>query len=269
VLFNRQESVIIPHISTCLEYAYLSPELTRYWVIKTGKRASSQVKDERSTEFFTKSNPVDRHPWLAKMGRGSRDLFYPVDSVIYSFFSRIFHIWWRGNYSSKVTLFEHLYCCLSFLNFQVDPLFQGPYSSRSVFVFLFSAHPNTSWGLHPIFCSFIHFMNLKVGSIDWTFVCIAEWLIELNIDWSIDWIFVLLIDLLIDYFALVTLCTCVYPVCNSPNFGPSHFIDWLLWGQPEVAPTITAAKSAKRNKHIIYTNIYLLFVLFYRQESVW
>ena len=107
----------------------------------------------------------------------------------------------------------------------------------------FSAHPNTNGGVHPIFCSFIHFMNLKVDSIDWLidwrFACISEWLIEFNFDWLIYWI-LLLIDLLIDWlnwhllidlnWHLVTFVHLRLPSAQFTLFGSSQLIDWLLWG---------------------------------------
>lgn len=107
----------------------------------------------------------------------------------------------------------------------------------------FSAHPNTNGGVHPIFCSFIHFMNLKVDSIDWLidwrFACISEWLIEFNFDWLIYWI-LLLIDLLIDWlnwhllidlnWHLVTFVHLRLPSAQFTQFGSSQLIDWLLWG---------------------------------------
>ena len=182
----------------------------------------------------------------------------------------LLNIWRREKYSSEVTLkshppllFEHN-CCLSFLVFQVDPLFQDPCSLRWIFVFSFSAHPNTNGRVHPIFCSFIHFMNLKVGSIDWLIEHLLAFMIDcILIYWLIDFAFAAalidfaLIDwlnwnwhLLIDLnWHLVTFVHLRLPSAQFTHFGSSQLIDWLIvvGGCSAVAPNYHPAKIAKIN----------------------
>ena len=88
-----------------------------------------------------------------------------------------------------------------------------------------SPHPNSNGGVHPLVCSFMAWT--------WNFaVVIVDWIVLLmTLDcWTIDWLIVLIIDwliLLIDWLNLNwwRLCTCVYPVLNSPTWG-RHI--WLI-----------------------------------------
>jgi hypothetical protein len=54
--------------------------------------------------------------------------------------------------------------------------------------------------VHPIFCSFIHFMNLKVDSIDWLIDWLIDCLIEDLLAFLSDWLNSILIDWFIGYY---------------------------------------------------------------------
>ena len=134
-------------------------------------------------------------------------------------------------------------------------------------VFCDSPHPNSNGGVHPLVCSFMAWT--------WNFaVVIVDWIVLLMtlICWTIDWLIVLIIDwliLLIDWLNLNwwRLCTCVYPVLNSPTWG-RHI--WLIdcWGGGSVvAPNhwiITAAKIAN-TINIVHSICGYVFI---EQESV-
>ena len=93
--------------------------------------------------------------------------------------------------------------------------------------------------------SFISWTWKLAVLIDWLNICLHLWLIAF---WFIDWLILhlllhwLILHSLIDWIGIGIywliwigiwwrLCTCAYPVHNSPTLGRHNWlIDWLLWG---------------------------------------
>jgi hypothetical protein len=79
-------------------------------------------------------------------------------------------------------------------------------------------------------------MNLKFGSIDWTFICSAEWKIELNIDLLIDYLDIRIIDWFIDWlFCIGDVVHSCLPRAQFAQVEASYLID-CCGGRPEVSP---------------------------------
>ena len=131
------------------------------------------------------------------------------------------------------------------------------------------AAPQLKWRSAPTSLQ-LHGMNLKLWSSDCWLNCFIDD-IELLDNWLIDCLYWLIdfIDWLTDWLNLNwwRLCTCVYPVLNSPTWG-RHI--WLIdcWGGGSVvAPNhwiITAAKIAN-TINIVHSICGYVFI---EQESV-
>ena len=162
------------------------------------------------------------------------------------------NIWCRGKYSFKVKfkippthrLYLNFTAACFFLIFQVDPLFRIRRGESSASRFRHTPTQMEECTQYSA-ASFISWTWKLAVLIDWLNICLHLWLIAF---WFIDWLILhlllhwLILHWLIDWIGIGIywliwigiwwrLCTCAYPVHNSPTLGRHNWlIDWLLWG---------------------------------------
>ena len=149
------------------------------------------------------------------------------------------NIWCRGNYSSKVKFkippTHHLYlnftaaCLLLFFRL----IHCSVFVAVNLRLLVFGA-PQHKWRSAPNILQLHSFHELESWQywlIDWLKICLHFWVSEWIQFWLIDLLDIIIdwfVDCLIDWIGIYwfiwigiwwRLCTCAYPVHNSPNLG--------------------------------------------------